>query len=113
MTKSDLELRKIVNLKRRAAESRFRSVSQKIRKLDEEIQNKEDALRTNRDEMNATFSGDLLAAERFTQKLVQDLKALAVQRVPLAKELEIAQYELQKIIVSEDVLESRSAARQR
>jgi len=105
MAIADKNLEKIVGLKRKAAENKFRSLSLRLRKVDENIRECELSLAENRGD-NGVFSGDLLAAERFTQKLLQELKSLAAVRATLSAEYETARLDLQKIIVSEEVLES-------
>jgi len=105
MAIADPRLNKIVSLKRRAAESRFLKISKQIRVIDSQIQSSELKLQANRTDEGDAFSGDFLAAERFTQKLLINLKKLRHARTLLSPELARARFELQKIIVSEEVLD--------
>ena len=105
MAIADSRLQKIVSLKRRAAESQFRSIAKLVDEIDRQILVNEQKLNENNSEGVTAFSGDMLAAERFTQKLLLNLKSLEQKRADLEPEFKRARFELQKIIVSEEVLE--------
>lgn len=105
MAIADPRLSKIVSLKRRAAEAQFRMISNHVSALDAQIQQYQIELETNGAEKSDAFAGNLVAAALFTQKLVVDLNNLNFQKVALMPELQKARTELQKIIVSEQVLD--------
>lgn len=104
MAIEDERLHRIVSLKRQAAENEFRALSLKLKRLDNLILETEANLDADRCDQDGAFSGDFLAAERFIQKLLWNLKQLKAQREPLMAEIEAARRDLQKIIVSEEVL---------
>lgn len=105
MAIADPRLNRIVSLKRRAAEAQFRSISQLMNEIERQIEQCELDLNENHPSNANGFSGDFLAAEKFTQKLLHKLKMLSQKRIGLLPELSKARYELQKIIVSEQVLD--------
>ena len=105
MSNSDARLKEIVSLKRQAAENRYRSVSKQLGDLDAQISRNQERLSSAYGEDDDGLAMDFTAAERFTRKLIADLKSMATHREVLAKQLELARKDLQNIICSEGVLD--------